>query len=277
MTAGVRCPSVFLIVLMVVFAAWPRPAHGQWAPGDDRAGLEGCTIGVAAGRVTADGRPLLWKTRDAEAGHNEARWCGATPYGYVGVFNADGESPWMAVNVRGFALLNANALDLPGSGNSGNGSFMRRAMAECATVEQFQRLLDGPTPPTGEHRHTSRSIDSTGAAALFETGGSQYWKYDACDPCAPKGISSGRTSPSTAGVRSAFSGTTGGRAIIGALRSRTGLLSPQGIIGTRCAISPTAPGIRSPYLIPPVPIPACPSGISPRRRASAGRHRFPPP
>lgn len=176
-----------IAVVLILLAGTGGRVGAQWLFDGDRAGVDGCTIGVASGRVTADGRPLLWKVRDTDAPNNEVRWQVAVPYSFLGVFNADGESPWMAVNERGFALLNANSLDLPGPGNPGNGVFMRRAMAECATVADFQRLLDSTNSGGRRTQAHFAVIDSTGAAALFETGTGQYWKYDACDPSVTEG------------------------------------------------------------------------------------------
>jgi hypothetical protein len=204
-------------------------ARAQWLTDGDRHGLDGCTIGVASGLATPDGRPLLWKTRDTDEPDNEARWCVAHPFSYIGVFNADGESPWMAVNERGFALLNANSLDLPGPGNPGNGLFMRRAIAECATVADFQRLLDSTN---GGNRRTQAHfavIDSTGAAALFETGSQQYWKYDAADGSVPEGYIVRTNFALHGGGSVGYQRYLRSRVIIAALRAADSL-KPRGII-----------------------------------------------
>jgi hypothetical protein len=239
-----------LIMGLLVAASLMLPGavhlHAQWPAGDDRTGLEGCTIGVASGSVTADGRPLVWKTRDTDEPDNEVRWQTARPFSYLGVFNADGISPWMAVNERGFALVNANSLDLAGTDNSGNGSFMRRAMAGCATVADFQRLLD-TTNLTGRRTKAHFAvIDTTGAAAIFETGGSQYWKYDVGDSGCPGYV-----------IRTNFAVHGGGtigyqrylrsRAIIGGLRS-AGDLSARGIIRAQMRDFSDAAGA-------PIPVP----------------------
>jgi hypothetical protein len=249
-----------IMTSVLLLAAGRTPLCAQWLTDDDRAGLEGCTIGVASGRVTADGRPLLWKTRDADAPDNEARWSAAQPYSFLGVFNADGESPWMAVNTRGFALLNANSLDLPGSGNSGNGSFMRRAMAECATVADFQRLLDGTNSGT---RHTQAHfavIDSTGAAALFETGGQQYWKYDACDPSIPEGYVLRTNFAIHGGGSVGYRRYQRSLTIIAALRSAN-TFSPLGIIRSQMRDFSDAAGNPFPVPYPARAYPGAPFGF----------------
>jgi hypothetical protein len=246
-------------IVIVLLTGAGSHAGAQWLTDGDRGGVDGCTIGVASGRVTADGRPLLWKVRDTDAPNNEVRWQVAEPYSFLGVFNADGESPWMAVNSRGFALLNANSLDLPGSGNPGNGVFMRRAMAECATVADFQRLLDSTNNGGRRTQAHFAVIDTTGAAALFETGTGQYWKYDACDPSVTDGYV----------IRTNFALHGGGsvgilryrrsQTIIAALRQSNDL-SPRGLIQRHMRDFSDAAGNPFPIPYPARAYPGAPFG-----------------
>ncbi len=91
--------------------------------------LEECTAGVASGRATADGRPLLWKTRDASATNNEVIWNTSGTYHFVSVISAGDEaSSWMGVNERGFSIINTLSMDLPtDSTGMHNGLFMAYA------------------------------------------------------------------------------------------------------------------------------------------------------
>ncbi len=145
--------------------------------------LEECTAGVASGRATADGRPLLWKTRDAGATNNEVIWNTSGRHPFVSVISAgDPSSSWMGVNEKGFAIINTLSTDLP-AGRTGlhNGLFMAYALQEAATVEEFETLLQ-ETNETGRMTNTNYGvIDATGAAAFFETAGHEYWRYDAED------------------------------------------------------------------------------------------------
>ncbi len=143
---------------------------------------EECTLGVASGKATSDGRPLVWKTRDTSEMNNEVAFITSYRYKYVAVVNAGGTIPWMGVNEKGFAILNSVSSDLPaGGGGMGNGSIMRYALGNCTTVADFVYLLDS-TNVTGRQTQTNFGvIDSTGAAAMFETAGYQYWKFDAND------------------------------------------------------------------------------------------------
>ncbi len=145
--------------------------------------LEECTAGVASGRATADGRPLLWKTRDASATDNEVIWNTSGTYPFVSVISAgDPSSSWMGVNEKGFAIINTLSTDLT-AGRTGlhNGLFMAYALEEAATVEEFEELLK-ETNESGRMTNTNFGvIDATGAAAFFETAGHEYWRYDAAD------------------------------------------------------------------------------------------------
>lgn len=85
--------------------------------------------------------------------------------------------------------MNSNSSDLEsGSSGPGNGTVMSIALGSCATVADFGHFLDS-TNVTGRTTHANFGvIDSTGAAAIFETAGYEYWKFDANDSMtAPNG------------------------------------------------------------------------------------------
>ncbi|MFZ5515646.1 MAG: T9SS type A sorting domain-containing protein [Candidatus Zhuqueibacterota bacterium] len=152
-------------------------------------GNDECTIGVASGKATPDGRPLLWKTRDTSERNNGIIYSTSKKYKYIAVNTVGGSTAWMGVNEKGLAILNSDSSDLPGgSSGPGNGTVMTNALGTCATVDEFQNYLD-ETNITGRTTHSNFGvIDSTGAAAIFETAGSEYWKFDANDSIqAPNG------------------------------------------------------------------------------------------
>lgn len=145
--------------------------------------LEECTAGVASGKATTDGRPLLWKTRDASALHNEVIWNTSGKYRFVSVITAGSpESSWMGVNEKGFAIINTQSSDLtPAKSGPGNGELMAEALGTCATVEEFEALLKATNVPGRRTATNFGVIDATGAAAFFETAGHRYWRYDAAN------------------------------------------------------------------------------------------------
>lgn len=174
-TAG-SAPLLLPIVVLSAALALASSASAQDS-------FEECTAGVASGKATTDGRPLLWKTRDANAPDNEVIWNTSGRYSFLSVITAGSpESSWMGVNEKGFAIINTQSSDLrAASSGPGNGTLMARALAECATVQEFEALLKA-TNRTGRRTNTNYGvIDATGAAAFFETAGTQYWRYDAAD------------------------------------------------------------------------------------------------
>lgn len=152
---------------------------------------EECTIGVAAGSATPDGRPLIWKTRDNSSSPDvELVYNTSYDREFLELVDAGKSYAWMGVNLDGFAILNSLASDLQaGSSGFSNGSLMREALGVCGTIAEFQDLLD-ETNADGRQTHGNFAVlDSTGAAALYEIGGNSYWKFDATDiMMAPQGF-----------------------------------------------------------------------------------------
>lgn len=151
---------------------------------------EACTIGVARGRATVDGRPLLWKVRDNSAvPDNEVYYNDTFACRFVAVVTANGvptSQIWMGANEYGFALVNANADDLADSSASrANGKFMRDALGSCRSVAEFIALLE-TTSGRRDTRANFGVIDSTGAAFVVEASNTAFWTYDAED--APAGF-----------------------------------------------------------------------------------------
>ncbi len=163
---------------------------------------EECTIGVAAGSATSDGRPMVWKTRDySSAPNNEIKYNTSFKYKFISVSNAGDANTyaWMGLNEHGFAIVNTLSSDLTkGSTGPSNGALMRDVLGNCRTVAEFRHYLDS-TNRSGRQTHADFGvIDSTGVAAIFETAGNQYWEYNADD------------SPHGYVIRTNFSMTGGG-------------------------------------------------------------------
>ncbi|QQS35922.1 MAG: T9SS type A sorting domain-containing protein [Ignavibacteriales bacterium] len=144
---------------------------------------EGCTIGVVSGRATPDGRPLLWKVRDnSDMPNNNLVYNSSCAYKFIAVVNNGDSVVWMGVNEKGLAIVNSTAYDLPGT-NSGfsNGSLMYYALGYLSSVEQFENLLERTNQTGRKTRANFALIDASGAAAIFETAGTQFKKFDAND------------------------------------------------------------------------------------------------
>jgi len=143
-----------------------------------------CTIGVASGRATASGRPMIWKSRDSGNKNNEvtysSRWY---KYKFIAVTNADDTRTWQGVNEKGLCILNSVSSDLGKlveyPSDNENGAYMRKALGYCATVNEFEELLKNTNFPGRETMANYAVMDATGAVAIFETASKKYWKFDA--------------------------------------------------------------------------------------------------
>lgn len=151
------------------------------------AGAWACTSAIVSGRLTRNGRPLLWKNRDTNDLNNRVKAFGAHDgcLKFVAIFDSRDRcdtAAWMGYNERGFAIMNTasynlNADSVPACDMDKEGVVMRLALERCATVEDFGRMLDSLPKPMGVEANFG-VIDATGAGAYFETGNFGYVKYD---------------------------------------------------------------------------------------------------
>ena len=145
-----------------------------------------CTLVLLSGKATADGRPLLLKNRDSsEAPLVEMRMVKDEGFSYLAQFAvADSiySGPWGGFNEKGFAIANSLSFNLKeGQGMGGNGEIIRKGLATCETVDDFEQLLQEMESPMDVMANYA-VFDAHGAAAIFEVGMSGYVKYDANDP-----------------------------------------------------------------------------------------------
>ena len=169
--SGVPRWAVLILLAAGVLAVLPGPGRA-----------DECTTAVVSGSATPDGRPLLWKNRDTDEANNKLVHLADGPLAAVGLVNVGSTSSvWMGVNAAGFAIENSNSEDLEGTSGGGNGSFMRQALLNCATVADFEDLLV-QTNATGRTTQANFGvIDAAGGAAMFEVGNHTYQRYDAAD------------------------------------------------------------------------------------------------
>ncbi len=146
--------------------------------------LESCTIGVAIGRATEDGRPMVWKTRDYEVKPNIFHYTRTDGYDFLSNITPEYgfDQSWFGVNEKGMVLVNTYINDYPeGINGLGNGPFMDLALERCATVHDFKLLLDSTNLTGRKTKAVFGIMDSIGGAAIFEVNSHHYWMYDAND------------------------------------------------------------------------------------------------
>lgn len=175
-----RLGTFLLVAVAAVFAAYPSYA---------------CSSVVISGKVTPDGRPLLWKHRDSDYLQNSVKFFKGEKYSFIAIVNSVEDNPtdvWMGVNSAGFAIMNTQSFNLvdvaPGEERgAANGRIMRRALEICATVEDFHHFLDTLAKPSMIEASLG-VIDAQGGAQMLEVDYYKYVVYDANDPAvAPHG------------------------------------------------------------------------------------------
>ncbi len=151
---------------------------------------EECTVAVVSGKATVDGRPLLWKNRDTSNLDNEVAYFDDGKFRYLGVINAGNRTQvWMGVNSAGFCIMNSESQDLEGDTLDAEGYFIKQALMECATANDFEQLLLKTNETGRETKANFGVIDAKGAALFFEAGNHTFTKFDSNDPdVAPLGF-----------------------------------------------------------------------------------------
>ncbi len=151
-----------------------------------------CTSVIVSGRVTKDGRPMIFKHRDSGKVHNMMLVVQGKKYRYLGLVNAGDTLPkdvWGGHNEAGFGIINTAAYNLNGNGGDtdGDGILIRKALELCATLEDFERLMDTVKKPCDVNSNFA-VLDAKGGCAYYETGNYKYVKFDVNDPAvAPDG------------------------------------------------------------------------------------------
>ena len=152
-----------------------------------------CTSFIVSGKATPDGRPLMFKNRDTGNLNNLAALVKGERYTYIGIFAANDtqhREAWSGHNEKGLAVMNTMAYNLNGADDTesdGEGLIVRRALEICATLADFEHLIDTLSRPIDANSNFG-VIDAQGGAAYYEIGHNGYVKYDVNDPTvAPQG------------------------------------------------------------------------------------------
>ncbi|MDE6225039.1 MAG: C45 family peptidase, partial [Muribaculaceae bacterium] len=135
-----------------------------------------CTSAIISGKVTKNGRPLLWKHRDT--GNEQNFIARVAPegnkYGFVALYNGGDsllESAWMGMNDAGFAIMNTASYNLmPDTAKfvDQEGVVMRKALETCRTLIDFENLLASLPKPLGVQANFG-VLDANGNGAYYET------------------------------------------------------------------------------------------------------------
>lgn len=136
----------------------------------------GCTSAIVSGKLTRDGKPLMWKHRDTSTLENFVERVDAKDgkLGFVALFNG-GDSllteAWTGLNDAGFAIMNTASYNLmPDTAKfkDQEGAVMRLALERCRTLADFEALLDTLPRPMGVQANFG-VLDSEGKGAYYET------------------------------------------------------------------------------------------------------------
>lgn len=162
---------------------------------------EACTSFVISGKVTPDGRPIIFKNRDTQDLNNHVVLVQGERYRFLAV-SADkdkqADNIWQGHNEKGFAIFDTAAYNLNGEDKGerhdpewyrthGEGWLMKRALEICVTLKDFENMLD--TLPRPLYSDGNMAVmDAEGGVAYYEVGNKGYVKYDVNDPSvAPDG------------------------------------------------------------------------------------------
>ncbi|MEO0005587.1 MAG: carcinine hydrolase/isopenicillin-N N-acyltransferase family protein, partial [candidate division WOR-3 bacterium] len=134
--------------------------------------------------ATRENRPILWKNRDVSNPNQEMRFFSGERFRFIAnVYAGETLDVWAGINEAGFAIMNSNSYNLGGGGEdrggADDGTIMRLALGSCASVEDFERLLDSLNLVGRETPANFGVFDNSGKAAIFEASHTFYTRYDA--------------------------------------------------------------------------------------------------
>ncbi len=144
--------------------------------------VSACTIGVASGGATEDGRPMLWKSRDVSNYLQEFHYRDTGYIPFISVtYSGELNKYYGGVNAAGFAIGNSDSYNLGESGGYDDGRIHKKALETCRTVNDFQLMLDSLINEAGGVLLNSNYavIDAEGGASMFECATKTYTRFDA--------------------------------------------------------------------------------------------------
>lgn len=169
---------MFKVLLKLVFtlAAAAVPAAG-----------EACTSMIISSRVTADGRPMMFKHRDSSSKDVHVRRFHGSRYDFIGIADAGAEpgQVWCGTNTAGFSIMNTASYnfkddDVPQDRMDREGHVMFLALEKCVTVSDFETMLDTLSRPMGVEANFG-VIDAEGGACYYEVNNRSWYRFDVND------------------------------------------------------------------------------------------------
>lgn len=156
-----------------------------------------CTSGIFTGKVTPDGRPLLWKHRDTGEENNRIEFFKGEKYNFIALMNSPiikRKEAWTGTNSTGFSIMNTasyNLMDLNDKTDTKEmdkeGEVMFEALSVCKDLKDFEEYLNNRKRPMGVEANFG-VIDANGGAAYYEVNNYSWKKIDVNDPkIAPQG------------------------------------------------------------------------------------------
>lgn len=140
--------------------------------------VKACTIVAVSGRVTADGRPLLLKNRDSKGWDIRIRIINGPKYTYLCQCNVGNMTAFSGFNEAGFSIVSSHSYNMTNHDYNWNAYIMQLALGKCASVEDFEHLLDTLSKPVSVCANYG-VLDAQGNVAIFETNAFTHVRYDA--------------------------------------------------------------------------------------------------
>ena len=145
-----------------------------------------CTSAIITGKVTPDGRPLLWKHRDTGQEQNRMAWFSGPVYKFLALVDSPFKDPeaWTGSNEMGFSIMNTASYNIKDDDIKQmdmEGEFMFKALGLCKNLADFEHFLDTLSRPMRVEANFG-VIDAEGGAAYYEVNNHSYKKLDVNDP-----------------------------------------------------------------------------------------------
>ena len=158
-----------------------------------------CSAIIISGKYTADGKPLMMKTRDqgSKNFNTNIKYYTGGKYDYI----AMGPTPWIpaeqikstggGMNAAGLCMAGLTSHSFPDDTIKVPGRSLaileKYALANFKSIAEFDAYLATLSHPLGIHANLG-VIDAFGDAAFYEFGNDTWVKYDVNDPVvAPEG------------------------------------------------------------------------------------------